>query len=396
MSEILHRIKEQSEECFGDVVALRRQIHSNPELAFEEHETSKLVADTLVGLGLDVQTGVAKTGVVATIEGGLPGPVTALRADMDALPIREENTFDFASRNDGKMHACGHDAHTSSLLGTAMILAAMREELPGTVRLMFQPSEEKIPGGAKPMIQEGALGQASSVLGQHVTPRLEAGTIGIRPGPYMASVDELYLTIEGQGGHAAEPHGLGSDVVVAAANVILALQTIVSRHCPPDVPSVLSVGRVTAEGATNIIPAQARLEGTFRAMDEGWRERAHGIIERVATSAAAAYGSTCDLEIRRGYPALDNDEAMAALVRSSAGEYVGDAQVVDLDPWFASEDFAYYAQQVPGAFYRLGTGNEAEGITSRLHTSTFTVDEEALRVGPGFMAYLCWRVADRG
>ena len=388
---MIDQIKSAADDIFGRIVGLRRQIHRKPELAFEEHETAKLVAETLREFDLEVQTGVARTGIVATLQGGRPGPVTAVRADMDALPIHEENEFDFVSEHPGKMHACGHDAHTSSLLGAAMILSRIREEVSGTVRFLFQPSEERIPGGAKPMIEEGALGDATSVLGQHVTPRLESGTIGIRSGPYMSSVDELQLTVKGEGGHAAEPHNLTSDAVVVASHIIVALQTVISRNSPPNVPSVLSIGRVIADGAPNVIPATAKLQGTFRAMDETWRERAYGLIERVATGTAAALGAECEVEIRRGYPALNNDEALSTWVRESASDYVGEGNVVDLDPWFASEDFAYYAQQVPGVLYRLGTGNEAEGIVHRLHTSRFTIDEEALRIGSGFMAYLCWR-----
>lgn len=393
---MLNQIKSHADDIFDRVVETRRRIHRRPELAFEEVETARLVAEVLTELGLDVTTGVAKTGVVGVLQGGLPGPVTALRADMDALPIHEENTFEFASEFEGKMHACGHDAHTSSLLGTAMILSSIKSELAGTVRFMFQPSEERIPGGAKPMIEQGALGAASSVFGQHVTPRLEAGTLGIRPGPYMASVDELHLSVKGEGGHAAEPHNLSADPVVVASHIVIALQTVISRKSPPDVPSVLSIGRIVGDGATNIIPSVVKMEGTFRAMDESWRQRAYGIIEQVAVGTAAAHGAKCDIEIRKGYPALNNDPALSGAVREAAVDYVGDENVVDLDPWFASEDFAYYAQQVPGAFYRLGTGNEREGIKHGLHTPRFTVDEEALRVGPGFMAYLCWlRGAER-
>lgn len=388
---MLDRIKALSDENFERVVEIRRQIHRHPELAYEEHETARLVAETLEEAGLEVATGIAKTGVVGTLEGGEDGPTTALRADMDALPIAEENTFEFASENEGTMHACGHDAHTSSLLGTAMILSSIRDKLAGTVRFIFQPSEERIPGGAKPMIEEGALGNATSVLGQHVTPRLEAGKVGLRPGPYMASVDEIHMTVQGEGGHAAEPHNLESDVIVAASHIVQALQTVISRNSPPDVPSVLSIGRFVADGATNIIPSTATMAGTFRAMDETWRERAHGLIERVAKNTAAAHGAECELEIRRGYPVLINDERLSDWVRLVAVEYLGEENVVYLDPWFASEDFAYFAQEVPGTFYRLGTGNPEKGITHRLHTSRFTVDEEALRVGPGLMAFLAWK-----
>ncbi|MEP0546560.1 MAG: M20 family metallopeptidase [Rhodothermales bacterium] len=395
------RIRSLNADLFDDIVATRRALHRRPELAFEEHETAALVAETLGGLdGVAVQTGVAKTGVVATIHGAKPGPTLALRADMDALPIQEQNDFDFASEHDGKMHACGHDAHTASLLGTARILHAIRDELSGSVRLLFQPSEEKIPGGASVMIEAGALDAdvpeagapaPTEIVGQHVFPSLPAGTIGIRSGDFMASADEVYLTIRGEGGHAAAPHALRADAVLVQAHILTALQSVISRNSPPDVPSVLSFGKITADGATNVIPEVVRIEGTFRAMDEGWRSKAHDLIRRVAEGTAAAFGATCEVEIAVGYPALTNDPDLAAAVRAAAVDYVGAERVVDLPRWFASEDFAFYTQRMPGAFYVLGVGNEAEGITHGLHTPRFTIDEEALRVGPGFMAYLAWR-----
>ncbi len=391
------RIQSLNAELFDEIVALRRTLHRRPELAFEEHETAALVAETLGALdGVEVQTGVAKTGVVATIRGAKDGPTLALRADMDALPIREQNTFDFASQNDGKMHACGHDAHTASLLGTAKILHAIRDELNGNVRLLFQPSEEKIPGGASVMIEAGALEANGSpapteIVGQHVVPMLPVGTLGIRSGDFMASADEVYLTIRGEGGHAAAPHSLAADAVLVQAHVLTALQSLISRNSPPDVPSVLSFGRIVAEGATNVLPEEVRIEGTFRSMDEGWRFRAHDLIRRIAEQTAAAFGATCEVEIAVGYPALTNDPDLAAAVRAAAVDYVGAECVVDLPRWFASEDFAFYTQRMPGAFYVLGVGNEAAGITHGLHTPRFTIDEDALRLGPGFMAYLAWR-----
>ena len=394
---MLDQIQQHADEVFPEVVRLRRTIHQHPELAFEEHATAQLVQETLEPLDLDVKTGIAQTGLLATLHGAKPGPTFLLRADMDALPIQEATGLDFASQREGKMHACGHDAHTASLVGTALILHRIRGDLAGTVRLLFQPSEEKIPGGAKAMIEEGVLEENAAgpapqaVFGQHVQPDLPAGTIGIRGGPYMASADEIYVTVRGEGGHAAGPHLLKADAVLVAAHIIVALQSVVSRHCPPDVPSVLSMGRLVADGATNVIPDAAHLEGTFRAMDEAWRFRAHELIERTIRHTAAAHGAKVDLDIKVGYPALNNDPACADFVREAACAYVGEARTVELERWFASEDFAYFLQERPGAFYRIGTGNEAEGITHGLHTPHFTIDEEALRMAPGFMAYLAWR-----
>jgi hippurate hydrolase len=391
-------IKDAADDVFDDVVSLRRRFHRHPELALEEYDTAGVAMQTMRGLDFDrVEPDVHETGVLGTLRGGRPGPTLLLRADMDALPIQEETGLDFASETEGVMHACGHDAHTASLLGTAMILARMRDRLHGTVRFCFQPSEERIPGGAKFMIEEGVLDAGpegrgvDAAYGQHVAPDLPTGTIGVRAGMYMASADEVHVTIHGEGGHAAEPHLLGADATYAASQVVGALQSVVSRRSPPSVPSVLTIGRLAADGATNVIPKQAVLEGTFRTMDEEWRFEAHDHIRRVITRTAEAHGASADVEVRTGYPALYNHEAPTALVHEAAVEYVGPDRTVEVDPWFAGEDFAYFLQERPGAFYRLGTGSEAADSTHGLHTSRFTVDENALRTGPGFMAYLAWR-----
>lgn len=387
------RIQKLNDELFEKIVDIRRTLHRNPELAYSERETAKLVANTLGPLDFEVQTGVARTGVVATLHGGRPGPALALRADMDALPIQEENTFEFASENDGAMHACGHDAHTASLLGTATILHRLRKELAGSIRFLFQPSEEKLPGGALPMIEEGVLGEAfgpapGAVFGQHVHPGLDTGKIGIRPGRYMASADEVHIRVEGKGGHAATPHLLDTDPTLVAAHILVALQSVVSRYCPPDVPSVLTIGRFIADGATNVIPSQAVLEGSFRSLDEDWRFEAHEHIRRIAEKTAEAHGAQVNVDVAVGYPVLHNDPGSAEFVRDAAIRYVGEDNVVDLDVWYASEDFAWFLRKAPGAFYRFGTRNEEENIVHGLHTPRFTIDEEALRMAPGFMAYL--------
>lgn len=391
---MLDQIRALSDSLFPTVVKLRRTLHANPELAFEEYETARLVHDTLVPLGVELRTGIAKTGVVATLRGAMAGPSILLRADMDALPIHEETGLEFASRIPGKMHACGHDVHTSSLLGAAMILSRLREKIAGTIHFVFQPSEERLPGGAKVMIEEGLLGgeilnpPPARIYGQHVQPDLPAGKLGIRSGMYMASADEIYVTVRGEGGHAAMPHRLQSDAVVTASHIVVALQTVISRNCPPDSPSILTIGKVAAEGATNVIPAQARLEGTFRAMDEEWRFKAHALIRRVIEHTARAHGAEAEIDIVVGYPALYNDPEEAAVVRSAAVRYAGEENVVDLDKWFASEDFAWYLKELPGAFYRLGTASTSGAPVHGLHTSRLMINEEALRTGPGFMAYL--------
>ena len=399
---LLESIQSASADVYPAVVDLRREIHRNPELGLEEHATAALVAETLRDLDLDaVATGVYETGVVGTLVGEKPGPTVLLRADMDALPIREETGLDFASTNEGAMHACGHDAHTASLLGTAMILSEMREEVAGAVRFCFQPTEEKIPGGAKFMIEEGVLEAddvspaVDVVLGQHVRPDLPAGTLGVRSGPFMASADEIHVTIRGEGGHAAAPHEVSADPTVVAAHVVTALQTVVSRNSPPGTPSILTIGRLVADGATNVIPEAARMEGTFRTMDEDWRVEAHDRIRRVIARTAEAFGAEADVEVRVGYPAVHNDPEAGALVREAAVEYVGAERTVDLDRWYAGEDFAYFGQARPAVFYALGVGNASAGITHGLHTPRFTIDEDALRTSPGFMAYAAQRTARR-
>lgn len=388
---MIDSIKSVADDVYPEVVALRRTLHRHPELSGEEHETAQRVAERLEAVGLDVRTGVAGTGVVATLDGGRSGPTLLLRADMDALPIREETGLTFASENEGVMHACGHDLHTSSLLGAAMILAHHQEQVHGQVRFCFQPHEERIPGGARFMIEEGVLDAVDgtpapeAAFGQHVKPDLPPGTLGVRAGGFMASTDEVYVTVKGEGGHAANPHE-AVDPVYVASEIVSALQSLVSRRCPPDVPSVLTIGRLVADGATNVIPETARLKGTFRTMDEDWRFRAHSLFEQLVRRTAEAHGAAAEVEVREGYPALRNHEAPTRLVREAAEEYVGPERIVEAERWFAGEDFAYFLRECPGTFYQLGVGSE-----HGLHTSQFNPDEEALRTGAGFMAYLAWR-----
>jgi amidohydrolase len=387
--ELKHRIQASAGEIFTKVVSLRRRIHANPELAFEEVQTAGLVKDTLNELGIPYTDNIAKTGVVALIQGKNPGKTIALRADMDALPILEANQVDYVSRNPGKMHACGHDVHTASLLGTAGILQQLKGEFNGTIKLIFQPSEEKIPGGASVMIQEGVLEnpQVKSMLGQHVMPLLDQGKIGFRSGMYMASADEIYLTLRGKGGHGAQPHN-SVDPIVAAAQLITALQTVVSRTADPRLPSVLTFGKIIGNGATNIIPNEVYIEGTFRTFDESWRTKAHEKIATIVKGISEAMGVTAELNLLKGYPVLFNDEAVTERAKNAAADYVGIENIVDLDLWMAAEDFAWYTHQVPGCFYRLGTRNEAKGITHGLHTPLFNIDEEALKTSTGLMAWM--------
>ncbi|NML67451.1 amidohydrolase [Hymenobacter sp. RP-2-7] len=381
-------LKAAAETLGPELSAVRRHLHAHPELSYKEHATAAFVADKLRAMGLKPQT-LADTGVVALIEGQPGGPVVALRADMDALPIMELNEVPYKSTSPGVMHACGHDVHTTCLLGAARLLAERRHEFKGTVKLIFQPGEELLPGGASLMIKEGVLENPAPVeiLGQHVFPRLPAGQIGLRPGRYMASTDELYLRIKGQGGHGAMPE-LNLDPVVVAAHIIVAAQQIVSRRANPKMPSVLSFGKVIAQGATNIIPDEVYIEGTFRTLDEAWRTEAHRHLRQLCEGLAASMGAVCELEIRRGYPCLDNNPAVTARVRAAAEQYLGPENVIELDQWLAAEDFAYYSQVAPACFYRLGTRAPDGRFAASVHTPTFDIDEAALPIGAGLMAWL--------
>lgn len=384
------QVKQLAAEVFAEVVELRRTIHQNPELAFEEHETAALVTAFLDKWGIKYQKNIAKTGVVATIEGNDPTSKTiALRGDMDALPIHELNEVDYRSANDGKMHACGHDVHTASLLGTAYILQQLRGQFSGSFRLIFQPSEEKLPGGASVMIQEGVLKdpKPEAIFGQHVFPELEAGKVGFRAGMYMASTDEIYVTVKGKGGHGALPHKL-IDPVLIASHLIVSLQQLVSRRAKANVPTVLSFGKVVANGATNVIPDEVKLEGTFRTMDEEWRKEAHTIMINMAEQLAASMGGSCEFRVEHGYPFLRNDEPLTYKAKAAAQEYLGEDNVIDLDLRMTGEDFAFYSHHVPACFYRLGTANFEKGITSPVHTATFDIDEKALETSTGLMAWL--------
>lgn len=383
------RIQELAANIFDDVVGNRRHLHANPELSFHEFQTSAFVASKLDELNIPYQK-MADTGLVAIIKGNQQSDkVIALRADMDALPIVEANDVPYKSKNEGVMHACGHDVHTSSLLGTAKILNELKDEFGGTIKLVFQPAEEKLPGGASLMIKAGALKdpEPEAMIGQHVMPLLEKGKIGFRSGKYMASTDELYVTVKGRGGHGAQPQQ-NIDPILIASHLIVALQQVVSRMNDPKLPCVLSFGKVIANGATNVIPNEVYLEGTFRTMDEDWRKEAHQRMKKLAEGLAESMGGSCEFNIVTGYPFLINEEKLTAQVRGFAEAYMGYENVVDLDIWMAAEDFAYYSQVVDSCFYRLGTGNKERGITSSVHTPTFDVDEESLKISTGLMAYI--------
>lgn len=388
------KVQELAAQYFQDTVAIRRHLHQYPELSFEEEKTGWYIDQLLSDYGISHQHGVAENGVVGLIKGKNPGKkVVALRADIDALPIEEANAAPYKSRHPGVMHACGHDVHTSSLLGAARILNELRDHFEGTVKLIFQPAEEKLPGGASIMIKEGVLEnpKPAGIIGQHVHPPLEVGKVGFRPGMFMASADEIFVTVRGKGGHGALPEDC-IDPVLIASHLIVALQQIISRNTNPLLPAVLTFGRINSTGgSTNIIPDEVKLMGTFRTMDEKWRFEAHRRMKKMAESIAEGMGGRCDFNIMVGYPTLHNDEALTRRSQAAAREYLGPENVVDLPVRMTAEDFAYYSQEMPACFYRLGTGNPAKGITSPVHTPTFDIDEAALEIGSGLMAWLALR-----
>ena len=387
---LVDRIKGLAAEYSADTIRIRRHIHAHPELSYQEYETAKFVASELKAIGLEPTEGVAETGVTAVIEGKNPEKRTiALRADMDALPIVEANDVPYKSLNEGVMHACGHDAHTASLLGTARILNSIKDEFEGSVRLVFQPGEEKNPGGASLMIKAGVLEnpEPRHMVGQHVLPYIPTGKIGFRSGMYMASADEIYLTVKGKGGHAALPDK-AIDPILIASHIVVALQQVISRNADPKLPTVLTFGSIHGGSATNIIPNEVKLKGTFRALNEEWRFEAHKRITKMAESLAEGMGGSCEVNISVGYPYLVNNPETTQIARTAAEAYVGSDNIVDLSLWMGAEDFAYYSQQVPSCFYRLGTGNEAKGTTFGAHTPNFNVDEDALELGMGLMAWI--------
>jgi len=384
------KVRELAKQYKQQVIDYRRHLHANPELSFKEYETSAFVEAQLRSFGITQIEQKADTGWVVLIEGKNPAKkVIALRADMDALPIQEANDVPYKSTKDGVMHACGHDVHTASLLGAARILHEVRNEFEGTVKLLFQPGEELIPGGASLMIKDKALEnpRPSGIIGQHVMPLVPVGKVGFRKGMYMASADELYMTVRGKGGHGAMPESL-IDPVLITSHIIVALQQIVSRNANPKIPSVLSFGKIIANGATNIIPNEVKVEGTFRTLNEEWRSKANKQMVKLAEGIAEAMGGSVDFEVRRGFPFLQNAPELTDKAMNAAKDYLGEENVVDLDIWMAAEDFSYYTQEIDGCFYRLGTGNEAKGITSGVHTPTFDIDEDALEIGSGLMAWL--------
>lgn len=373
-----------------ELVATRRHLHANPELSYHEHNTALYVSKKLTEMGIE-HIRLAVTGITGVLKGKKPGngPVIALRADMDALPIHEANNSSYKSTNEGVMHACGHDFHMTSLLGTLRILKTLEAEFSGEVKFIFQPAEELAPGGALMMINDGVLENPRplNIVGQHVMPELPAGKIGFHSGMYMASVDELYLTITGKGGHAAAPHQV-IDPVLISSEILVLLQQLVSRRTNPLLPAVLSFGRFIADGVHNVIPDKVTIDGTLRTMDEKWRREAHELLQTTITQYAASMGAQADLYIKEGYPVLYNEPVLTAATRKWTEEYLGKEQVADIPKWMAGEDFARYSHLLDSCFYRLGVQYPGTEKVTPLHTATFDPDEEALVTGAGLMAWI--------
>lgn len=389
MNDLIQKIKSLSEDYFEEILEIRRHLHANPELSFQEFNTASFIEKKLTEFGITNTQRIAETGVTFCIHGKEKGKTIALRADIDALPIHEKNEVDYKSKNEGVMHACGHDVHTSNLLGVAKILSQLTDQFNGTVKFIFQPAEEKSPGGASILIKEGILKDPTpeKILGQHVMPLIPEGKVGFRPGKYMASADEVYLTVKGKGGHAAMPETF-VDPIAISSQILVALQQIVSRIGNPKIPSVLSFGKIVGGNANNVIPDEVKIDGTFRTFDEEWRKEALQKIKDISSAIATSMGGSCEVEFAPGYPFLVNDEAYTLTNIEAAKSYMGEENVVELDLWMAAEDFAFYTHEIPGCFYRLGTRNEEKGIVSGVHTPTFNIDENALKVGMGLMAYL--------
>jgi hippurate hydrolase len=386
---MLEKIKTLAKQYAAEFIEVRHHLHANPELSYQEFETSKFVQQKLNhwGIPFDIK---ATTGVVGLIHGKNPGNrVIALRADMDALPIKEENDIPYKSKNEGVMHACGHDVHTTCLLGAAKILNEIKGEWEGTIKLIFQPGEEKNPGGASLMIKDGVLDnpKPSSIFGLHVHPGLAVGKMSFRSGKVMASADELYMTIKGKGGHAAAPH-LCVDPILIASHLIISLQQLISRNNEPHNPSVLSITAFNGGTTTNVIPNEVKLKGTFRAMNEEWRFKAHELIRRMATNLVHSMGGEIDLLIDVGYPSVYNNETLNDIAKQKAELFIGAENVELTEKRMGAEDFGYYTQQIPGCFYRLGVMNTSKGIVAGVHTPTFNIDESAIETGMGMMAWL--------
>ncbi len=393
---MLKSILKRSKEIEDEIIAWRRDFHMYPELGFQEKRTSRIVAEKLRDWGFEVITGIAETGVVGLLRGSSDERTVALRADMDALPIQEENDVPYRSRVPGVMHACGHDAHTAMLLGAARILSEIKDDLNGCVKLIFQPAEEGV-GGAKRMVDEGVLKDpdVDAIFGIHVWSILQSGIIGVREGPILAATGRIEIEVEGAGGHGASPH-LTVDPIVAAASIILNLQTVISRNLDPIESGVVSICSVHSGTTYNVIPPRAKLIGTYRALTFEVRNLIKKRIKEIAENTCIALGAKCKVDLIDGVPPTINHPEATKLARETAIELVGSEKVIEPKPSMGGEDFAYYLEQVPGAFLELGTGNPEKGTDKPHHNPKFNVDEEVLYIGSAIYASLAYQFLAKG
>jgi amidohydrolase len=386
---MLNKIKEMAHQNAPEIIQYRRYLHSHPELSQHETGTMNYVAERLRSFGLNPITGIGKTGCMAMIKGGMEPDsyCVALRADYDALPLTEQTGLEFASQNPGVMHACGHDMHTSSLLGAAKILNAIKEDLHGSIMLIFEPSEEMYPGGARMMMEDGLFKDVTpnEIYGFHCLPEMDYGHIGMRKGKYMASTDELYWTVKGRGGHGATPH-LSVDPILIACHIVVALQQVVSRNASPMMPTTLSLGKIIGEGRTNIIPDEVKMEGIIRTFDEQWRLEAHDKIRKISQGVAEAMGGSCELFIDYGYPFVVNDDACTQQVYDNGTAFLGGDKVEWIDMRMTSEDFAFFAQKIPACYYRIGIHTPGTPFCN-LHRPNLIVDERSIELASGLVAY---------
>lgn len=390
------KIKELAQSHFNEIVSIRRHLHQNPELSFEEYNTSAYIQSVLKKHLIPFTTGYVKTGIVVLIEGKNPNKkVVLLRADMDALPIEEKNDVPYCSMNKGVMHACGHDVHSACALGAAIMLNQLKNEFEGTVKIIFQPGEEVLPGGASLMIEAGVLTKpdVETAMAQHVFPSMETGKVGFKSGMYMASTDELYITVNGKGGHAAMPQEYINPLLIAS-EIILAINKkfmepgSLKGTAGDKIPTVVAFGKIEGQGATNVIPDKVEIAGTFRTMNEVWRKDVHTQLKEIVKTISDNYHIASSIKIENGYPFLVNDEFLTKNCMNWAKEYLGAENVEELPLRMTAEDFAFISQKIPSCFYRLGTGNKSKGITSGVHTATFDIDENSLLIGSGLMTYL--------
>jgi hippurate hydrolase len=387
------KIQELNDKMSSYVVECYKHIHAHPELSFKEHKTAEFIVGELKKAGIPFRNKIAGTGILAQIEGTNPHKkVIALRADMDALPICEKTDIPYSSTIHKVMHACGHDAHTACLLGTAKILNEIKSSFEGTILLIFQPGEEKAPGGARLMLEDGIFKdlQPELIIAQHVSVDYPTGTMGFKEGMIMASADEIHVKVHGKGGHGALPH-LCNDTVLAAASTLVALQQVKSRLCHPLTPMVLTFGRIVADGAQNIIPHEVQLSGTLRTINEQWRHEAKNHIQRIINETCAAHGCTAEIEMPDGYPCVINDHSITHKAKLFAQEWVGKEQIVELEMRMTSEDFGFFTQQYPSCFYRFGIRGESNKNTGGLHSENFKIDLPALKTGTGGLAWLAWK-----